>query len=382
MVAVPLGRLAVMVGFWLPILLSCRSPGGESPPPPPPVATDIPLTPRPHMDAATFQTYNRLRSRQQWLLGVGALGTAANPFLTVASGQVAARWTELYGAAAGTPASIEWEMGERNSPAVVRDWTGLAAFAASGGLPWFQLSLHNFTVPYQPGNPPLGGMNDTRNGALGVLPGGAGNAAFVAYIRQLALEVKAMGRPAVFRPLHEGNGAWFWWGGNAANYRTLWRLVFDLFQEQGVTNVIWLWSVGDVCSGATCNAAAFYPGDATVDILGVDLYFNSATLPASGASTLLILEAIGTDKPIVIAELGPAARADFWQQAATALSGIPRMRGFSLWFARGWQIWNGSASGGSLVDAISDAATRNAFDAFLRNEKILSLAGWRQTSYP
>mgnify|MGYP001382632236 FL=1 len=91
-------------------------------------------------------------------------------------------------------------------------------------------------------------------------------------------------------------------------------------------------------------------------------------------STLAGLEAIGADKPIVIAEFGPVARADFWQQAATALAGIKRFRGFSFWFARGWNIW--PAGTGSLVDGTSDAATRAAFAAFLADGRVLSLAAF------
>lgn len=340
--------------------------------------TDVPLTARAHMDAATQVVYDRLRARQGWLLGVDALGTAANPFLTVPAGQVSSRWTELYGTAAGIPASIEWEMGERNSPRATRDWSGLTAFAAAGGLPWIMISMNNFTVPYTPVpmSQPLGGMNDTRNRAAGVLPGGAGNAAYTEYVRQLAREVKAVGRPVVLRPLHEGNGGWFWWGGNAGDFKALWKLTFDLFEAEGARNVIWLWAASDVCSGTTCNAAAFYPGDDVVDVLGVDAYFDGAALPDGVKRTLTLLESMGADKPIVFGELGPAARADFWNNAAAEMGRIRRFRGFSLWFARGWNPWASSATGGSLVDASIDASTRAAFTGFLAGPSVTSLAEW------
>lgn len=340
--------------------------------------TDIPLTSRAHMDAATQAVYDRLRARQGWLLGVDALGTAANPFLTVPAAQVNARWSELYGAAAGMPASIEWEMAERNARQASRDWSGLIAFANAGGLPWIMISMNNFTVPYTtvPQSQPLGGMNDTRNRAAGVLPGGIGNAAYVAYIRQLAREVKAVGKPVVLRPLHEGNGGWFWWGGNAADFKSLWALTFDLFRQEGVRNAIWLWAAADLCSGTTCSAGGFYPGDDLVDILGVDTYFNGAGLPDGARNTLAVLEALGPDKPIVLAELGPAARADFWGNASAELARIKRFRGFSLWFARGWNPWANAPTGGSLVDGSVDAATRAAFAAFLSGPSVTPLAKW------
>lgn len=339
-------------------------------------AAEIPLTTRAHMDAATQAVYDRIRARQAWLLGVDALGTAANASLTVPAAQVQARWTELYGPGAGLPACVEWEMAERNSPAAHRDWSGLNAFAAAGGLPWIMASMNNFTVSFAPGTPPQGGMNDTRNRAAGVLPGGSGNAAFTAYVRQLAREIKAVGRPVVFRPFHEGNGGWFWWGGNAANFKELWKLTFDLFRDEGAANVIWLWAASDICNGTVCTATAYYPGDSLVDMLGVDLYFTGPALPASAVNTLAALEAIGPDKPIVIGELGPAARADFWGQAANAFAGVKRFRGFSLWFARGWNAWGGGPGAGSLIDGSTDDATRAAFSAFLADPRVLTLRGW------
>lgn len=337
-------------------------------------ATDIPLTTRPHMDTATQRIYDRIRATRGWLLGVDALGTSANPFVTVPASQVSARWAELY-PGMGQPACIEWEMGERNAPSVVRDWTSLKAFAASGGLPWIMLSMNNFTVPFGGGTPPQGGMNDTTNHAAGVLPGGVGHSAFDAFVRQLALEVKAAGVPVVFRPLHEGNGGWFWWGGHATDFKALWRFLFQRFQEAGAHNVIWCWAASDLCSGTDCNAGLFYPGDDVVDVLAVDLYFDAASLTSRATGTLAVLGSLGPDKPILLGEFGPKARADYWTQAASELATIPRFRGFSFWLARGWKPWGGGAMDGSLVDGTTDAATRASFLGFLGDPRLLKL-GW------
>jgi hypothetical protein len=341
-------------------------------------ASDIPLTKRPHMDATTQRVYDRIRSTHGWLLCVGALGTAANPFLTVSPSAIRSRWSELYQNST-EPASIEWEMAERNSPAAIRDWDGLVAFADAGGLPWVMLSMNNFTVPFAKGTPPQGGMNDISNRAAGVLPGGVGHAAFVSYVREFARETRAARRPVVLRPLHEGNGGWFWWGGNAADFRALWRLVFALFEEEGVTNVIWLWSAADLCSGTSCNAAAFYPGDDVVDIFGVDAYFTSSSLPQSATLTLAALANLAADKPIMMAELGPLATAPFWEGLPATLSAVTRVRGISLWFARGWRTWGGSPASGSLVDSSSDEATRAAFDSYLAHPSVVSLSRWIET---
>jgi len=329
------------------------------------------------MDAATQATYDRLRAQPGWLVGVGAIGSLVNTGVTVAPGLMSARWTQLYGTAAGIPASIEWEMGQRNNTAT-RDWASLNAYADAGGMPWVMISMNNFITTFIPGSPPpQGGMNDTTGRAIGVLPGGVANAAFVAYIQQLALEFKASNRVIMFRPLHEANGGWFWWGGHAANFRALWRLVFQTFQDADVQNVIWVWAAADLCGGGVCNAAAFYPGDDVVDVIGVDTYFDASALTSDLHATIASLEPIGLDKPVFIAELGPFARADFWRASTTEFAGIKRFRGFSMWLARGWNAWGRIATRGSLIDDTTDQPTRDAFAAMLADPRTKMLGEWR-----
>jgi hypothetical protein len=356
-------------------LTGCGSPAAPKEVPVPAPVAGIPLTRRPHMNAATQAVYDRIRSSPGWLLGVGEIGTAANAFFTVAESQVEARWTELYGTGAGVPASIDWEMGEANQRTVTRDWASLAAFAAAGGLPWLHISMNNFSVPFGPGQPPAGGMNDTRGRAAAVLAQGEARDSFTSYIRNFAREVNAVGAPVILRPLNEGNGMWFWWGGHAADYRTLWRQVFDIFQQEGVRNVIWMWAAADTCT-VQCNIAGFYPGDDVVDILGLNAYFTAPALPASARTAFGILAGLGLDKPVMFGEIGPQANAAFWSRAATDFATIPRFRGFSLWFARGWQVWGGSPGVGSMIDGSTPAAVRQAFDGFLRDERIVHLARW------
>jgi hypothetical protein len=355
--------------------VACASPSVPQDVSDPPPATDIPLTRRVHMDAATQRVYDRIRTSPGWLLGVGEIGTAANAFFTVPERQVEARWTELYGTGAGLPTSIDWEMGEANQPAATRDWAALNAFAAAGGLPWIHVSMNNFSVPFGPGQPPPGGMNDTRGRAAAVLAQGAARDSFVSYIRRFAREVKAVGTPVILRPLNEGNGMWFWWGGHAADYRTLWQQIFDMFQQEGVRNVIWMWAAADTCT-VQCNVAGFYPGDDVVDILGLNAYFTAPSLPASARTAFGILAGIGPDKPIMFGELGPEASAAFWSGAAADLATIPRFRGFSLWFARGWQVWGGSPGVGSMIDGSTPATARQSFDRFLRDDRIIHRARW------
>lgn len=95
--------------------------------------------------------------------------------------------------------------------------------------------------------------------------------------------------PVIFRPLHEaaGNytrynpqgGAWFWWGRHGSEpCRQLYRLLYDrLVKHHGLNNLIWCWTI-DVIEGYEKDAAAWYPGDDCVDIVGVDIYTDQPNL--------------------------------------------------------------------------------------------------------
>lgn len=77
-----------------------------------------------------------------------------------------------------------------------------------------------------------------------------------------------------WRPFHEFDGQWFWWGkGGSDNFIKLWRMMYDKFtNEYGLNNLIWVLGYsGDVKKG-------WYPGDEYCDIAGSDTYDNSTNL--------------------------------------------------------------------------------------------------------
>ena len=74
--------------------------------------------------------------------------------------------------------------------------------------------------------------------------------------------------PILWRPFHELNGNWFWWGKQGPErFKKLWRTMFDYFvKERKLNNLIWV-----LCYTGQPNGD-WYPGDQYVDIVGADTY--------------------------------------------------------------------------------------------------------------
>lgn len=74
--------------------------------------------------------------------------------------------------------------------------------------------------------------------------------------------------PVLWRPFHEFDGQWFWWGkGTPEQFIELWRLMYDRFTNHwGLNNLIWVLGYADTVK------KGWYPGDEYVDIIGSDTY--------------------------------------------------------------------------------------------------------------
>jgi mannan endo-1,4-beta-mannosidase len=154
--------------------------------------------------------------------------------------------------------------------------------------------------------------------------------------------------PVLWRPYHEMNGDWFWWGGRyEGQYTTaaLYRQLFDrLVNRHHLKNLLWLWSMDRVSEKPEREHAKYFPGIDFVDILGLDVYENDFA-----QSYYDSLVRLGQGKPLALAEVGnpPAAeimeKQPLWtyyaiwndmvhntpkKQYAAALSG-PRMLGLN-----------------------------------------------------
>jgi mannan endo-1,4-beta-mannosidase len=140
--------------------------------------------------------------------------------------------------------------------------------------------------------------------------------AIAGYLRWL----QAAGVPVLFRPYHEMNGKWFWWGGRPGEYGSaaLYRQLYDRYVNvHRLNNVIWVWNVNSPGEYAG-PIADYYPGLQYVDIVSMD---NYGRFKRKYYEHML---ALAGSKPIALAEVGAMPTID-------VLARQPRWAYFMIW---------------------------------------------------
>ena len=84
--------------------------------------------------------------------------------------------------------------------------------------------------------------------------------------------------PVLWRPYHEMNGVWFWWGNKKGKegIAKLWKMMYDRYTNHfKLNNLLWVWGangVRDIPGDEAYSYKDFYPGSNYVDMLGADVY--------------------------------------------------------------------------------------------------------------
>lgn len=129
------------------------------------------------------------------------------------------------------------------------------------------------------------------------------------HLRNFARMCKAAEVPIFLRFNSEMNGDWVKWHGDPKKYIETFQLVSKIMKEEA-PNVAMVWTPNAV---PTKNILDYYPGDAYVDWVGVNLYsvkfFNgNINEPADGLNPLTLLdyvyETFSDRKPIQVSEYG------------------------------------------------------------------------------
>ncbi|WP_456311012.1 glycosyl hydrolase [Serratia proteamaculans] len=147
-------------------------------------------------------------------------------------------------------------------------------------------------------------------------------------------ELKSSGVTVFYRPLHEMNGEWFWWGATGYNindtvrmdlYKQLYQDMFNyLTGIKGLNNLLWVFSPDANREYKT----HYYPGSIYVDITGLDMYSDNPER-ISGYQEMIEL-----NKPFSFPEVGPATTNGLFDYAALVniiLNDYPQATLFIPW---------------------------------------------------
>ncbi len=153
------------------------------------------------------------------------------------------------------------------------------------------------TISWHPRNPkttaPRGGLDgqkfpegsawDVADSTIvsSILPGGSEFEKFQTWMKRvgdflLTLKTKdGQPVPIIFRPWHENNGSWFWWGQKLCTdneFHGLWCMLQDELNSRGLTNLLWSYSPNLDGGWNEERFLARYPGNERVTLIGEDAY--------------------------------------------------------------------------------------------------------------
>lgn len=203
---------------------------------------------------------------------------------------------------------------------------------------------------------------DNTEATPSILPGGKNNARYVEWLTKVAVFMKSLkgsdGKlvPILFRPYHELNGDWFWWGKKtttAKDYVSLWKFTVEFLRDkQEVHNLIYVFNTNTFTDGKEYMER--YPGDNYLDVVSFDNYqfaklgANEAELAQSSAkykgqviNGLRILDSVATkhNKLPTFAETGFETVPDKEWWTSTLWDAIKdyKISYVLLWRNHGWQ---------------------------------------------
>lgn len=164
------------------------------------------------------------------------------------------------------------------------------------------------------------------------------------WLRELAAQARAYGKPVILGFAPEMNGPWYAWGYKhvtPAVYVAAWRHVVTVFRQAGASNVTWLWTV-NVASPGVSAPAEWWPGAGWAGMTGIDGYFDTAgeTYASRIAPTVAAVREFW-DGPVILSETSAAPAAGQAAKIADLFAGASadRLAGV-VWFdLEGNQDW-------------------------------------------
>lgn len=121
------------------------------------------------------------------------------------------------------------------------------------------------------------------------------------HIADYFLDLQKDSIAAIFRPLHEAGGKWFWWSINSGEeFAALYRLVYDrMVNVKGVKNLIWVYNP----EGS--SVTDWDPGSEYYDVISIDIYNNDNDHSSNSGAFEKYKTASESKKIIALSENGP-----------------------------------------------------------------------------
>jgi mannan endo-1,4-beta-mannosidase len=103
--------------------------------------------------------------------------------------------------------------------------------------------------------------------------------------------------PVLWRPFHESDGTWFWWGSKGSSVaRDLYILMYNYYTNvHHLDNLLWVWN---------CRTSDGYPGDAYVDVISVDIYLEKYKATDYADDYYALIRNTTSAKVAALAEVG------------------------------------------------------------------------------
>ncbi len=140
------------------------------------------------------------------------------------------------------------------------------------------------TISWHPRNPVTGGTAwDVSDSTVvrQILQNDSAKALFATWMARVGDFLKTLKTedgvpvPVIFRPWHENNGSWFWWGQKLCSdeeFHGLWNTLQDYLTGEGLDNLLWSYSPNLDGGWTQERFLARYPGNDRVSLIGEDAY--------------------------------------------------------------------------------------------------------------
>lgn len=243
------------------------------------------------------------------------------------------------------------------------------------------------TISWHADNVVTGGSawdNSNKESVRSVLPGGSKANEFLALLDTVANYLKSLTAadgtqiPFIFRPWHECNGTWFWWGSDACTpkeYKALWNLTVERLKKDGVKNVIYAFSPGAYIKSEK-EYLERYPGDKIISVLGVEGYAIKTTgsdadrqkfIKSSRKSFDVVAPlALRKKKLLAWTETGTKFNTDaqWWTKSL-----IPAMEGYPVCYLVTWR--NGTNRDDDCFSVYKGHISEEDFKLFAKNPRMI-----------